>query len=52
MNKDLFPECIIFILTIAFVISSIQYINNSFKAVEQLNCSHSVYCYEVTNANR
>ena len=52
MNKDLFPECIMFILIIAFVISSIHYINDSFKTLEELDCSHSVYCYEVTNEIR
>lgn len=52
MNNNLFPECIIFILTIAFVVSSIHYINDSFKALEELDCNHSVYCYEVTNEIR
>lgn len=48
MNKDLFPEYIIFILTVAFVISSIIYINDTFNNINnKVDCNHSVYCYEV-----
>lgn len=47
MNKDLFPEFVIFILTVAFVISSIFYINDTFDNVDKIDCNHSVYCYEV-----
>lgn len=47
MSNDLFPECVIFILTVAFVISSIVYINDTFNNVDKIDCNHSAYCYEV-----
>lgn len=47
MNKDLFPEYVIFILTVAFVVATITYTNEVFSKVNEVDCNHSVYCCEV-----
>ena len=46
MSKDLFPEYVILILTIAFMVASTIYINNLFDRYNTLDCT-SEYCYEV-----
>ncbi len=46
MNKDLFPEYVILILTIAFMVASTIYINNLFDSYTTLDCT-SEYCYEI-----
>lgn len=45
MNRDLFPEYIILIFTIAFMVASSIYINNLFDRYNHLNCN-TVYCME------
>ena len=46
MSKDLFPEYVILIFTMAFMVSSAIYINNLFDSYTTLDCT-SEYCYEI-----
>lgn len=46
MNKiDLTYECILFILFLSFIITSIYYIEKQVTDINNIQC-HSVYCYE------